>query len=122
GYDRSADAAFSVFAEKCAGQAKVCEYLYFDISAVMVPATASKAPAGSDLRFIYDNQKDFAEGPARLAANLRSIGLKRILFATDWPIYTQKDYVKLLRKDLPLTPAEIDQIFSNVAPYFPSEH
>jgi predicted TIM-barrel fold metal-dependent hydrolase len=119
GYDRTADAAFSTFAEKCAARPAPCERLYFDISAVIVPPSAANAPQGSDLRFIYENQKGFSEGPERLAANLRRIGLKRILFATDWPIFTQKDYIKLLRTGLPLTPAEIDEIFRNVAPYFP---
>jgi len=122
GYDRSADAALSIFADKCSSQATVCNRLYFDISGVIVPPSAANAPQGSDLRFMYENQKDFSEGPKRLAANLLRIGLNRILFATDWPISTPKDYIKLLRTDLPLTPAEIDQIFSNVAPYFPAEH
>jgi predicted TIM-barrel fold metal-dependent hydrolase len=122
GYDRSADAALSTFADKCASQHPACDRLYFDISAVIVPPSAAKAPQGSDLRFMYEHQKDFPEGPERLAANLRSIGLKRILFATDWPIFTPKDYIALLRTDLRLTPAEIDEIFRNVAPYCPTEH
>ncbi len=121
GYDRTADAALTVFADKCESQATLCERLYFDISAVIVPPSAGKAPQGSDLRFMYENQKDFTEGPQRLAGNLRRIGLKRILFATDWPIFTQKDYIELLRTGLPLTSAEADQIFSNIAPYFPAE-
>jgi predicted TIM-barrel fold metal-dependent hydrolase len=121
GYDRSADAALSTFAEKCAPPATVCNRLYFDISAVIVPPSAATAPQGSDLRFMYENQKDFTEGPQRLAANLRRIGLNRMLFATDWPILTPMEYIKLSRKGLPLTPAEIDQIFGNIAPYFPAE-
>ena len=121
GYDRSADAALSMFAEKCAPPATVCNRLYFDISAVIVPPSAATAPPGSDLRFIYDNQKDFAEGPQRLAANLRRIGLDRILFATDWPVLKHNEYIKLLRSDLPLNSGEIDQIFRNVAPYFPAQ-
>ncbi len=121
GYDRTADAALSIFADKCASKAAVCDHLYFDISGVLVPPSAANAPEGSDLRFMYDHQKDFPEGPDRLAANLRRVGLKRILFATDWPVATPKDYIKLLRTDLRLSPTEIDQIFRNVAPYFPSQ-
>jgi predicted TIM-barrel fold metal-dependent hydrolase len=71
---------------------------------------------------MYEHQKDFPDWPERLTANLRRIGLKRILFATDWPIFTPKDYIALLRTDLRLTPAEIDEIFRNAAPYFPTEH
>ncbi|HEX4487345.1 MAG TPA: amidohydrolase family protein [Terriglobales bacterium] len=118
GYDRSADAALSAFADQCVSQPAACDRLYFDISAVIVPPSAATAPKGSDLRFMYENQKDFSEGPARLATNLRRIGLKKILFATDWPIFSQKEYIELLRAQLPVTPAEIDQVFRNVAPYF----
>ena len=70
-------------------------------------------------RFLWDEQKDFPDGPGRLAANLRRIGLSRILFATDWPDVNASDYVLMLRSNLRLTPVEIDQIFSNLAPYFP---
>ena len=118
GYDRSADAALTTFADKCATQTRVCARLYFDISAVIVPPSAAQAPAGSDLRFMYENQKNFPEGPERLAANIRRIGIHRVLFATDWPVMGIKDYIGLLRTNLPLTTAEINQIFSNVAPYF----
>lgn len=121
GYDHTADAALSVFADQCASHATVCDRLYFDISGVIVPPAAADAPPGSDLRFMYENQKNFPQGRERLAANLRRIGLKRILFATDWPIATPKDYIQLLRTDLPLTPAEIAEIFRNIAPYFPAE-
>jgi uncharacterized protein len=121
GYDRSADAALTTFADKCTAQPKLCARLYFDISAVIVPPSAAQAPAGSDLKFISDNQKNFPEGPARLAANIRRIGVDRILFATDWPVMGIKEYVALLRTNLPLTSAEIDQIFQNAAPYFHSQ-
>jgi uncharacterized protein len=118
GYDRTADAALTTFADQCAAQPSLCSRLYFDISAVIVPPSAAEAPPGSDLRFMYDHDKDFAQGPERLAANIRRIGLDKILFATDWPVLTPKEYIPLLRTGLRLTPAEIDQIFSNVAPYF----
>lgn len=121
GYDRTADAALSVMADQCLSRPSLCDHLYFDISAAIVPPSAAQAPPGSDLRFMYDNQKSFPEGREHLAANLRRLGLKRILFATDWPIATPKDYIKLLRSDLPLTSAEIDEIFHNIAPYFPAE-
>jgi predicted TIM-barrel fold metal-dependent hydrolase len=118
GYDHSGDAALTTFADKCATQAKLCTRLYFDISAAIVPPSAAQAPVGSELRSLYENQKKFPEGPQRLAANIRRIGIHRVLFATDWPVVGMKEYVGTLRTNLPLTPAEIDQIFSNVAPYF----
>lgn len=120
GYDETADAALSVLVNQCALHAKVCEHLYFDISAVLVPPSAAQAAPGSDLRLLYERQKRFPEGPRLLAANIRKIGLQRILFATDWPVFDMKDSVQLMRKELPLTPAEIDEICRNGAPYFPA--
>ena len=63
--------------------------------------------------------KTFPDGPDRLAANLRRFGLSRVLFGTDWPVVTASDYISTLRTNLRLTPAETNQISSNLAPYFP---
>jgi hypothetical protein len=50
---------------------------------------------------------------------LRRIGLSRILFGTDWPGETASNYIDVLRHRLKLSASEINQILSNVAPYFP---
>jgi uncharacterized protein len=118
GYDRITDDAFSAFADACTARPSRCNRLYFDLSAVVLSATAAKAAPGSDLRQLWDEQKDFPQGPDRLAANLRRIGLSRILFATDWPNETASDYIRALRANLRLAPAETNQIFTNLAPYF----
>lgn len=120
GYDETADAALSTLAKQCAAHPKVCEHLYFDISAVLVPPAAAHAAPGSDLRLLYERQKRFPEGLPRLVVNIRKIGLGKVLFATDWPVFDIKDSVQLLRKELPLSATEIEQIFRNVAPYFPA--
>lgn len=120
GYDRTTDDALSIFADNCAANPAPCRRLYFDIAAVVLdPADPA---LGGDDRFLWDQQKDFADGPPRLAANLRRIGLSRVLFATDWPVTNVKDYALRLRTTLRLTPIEIDQIFRNQAPYFAGPH
>jgi predicted TIM-barrel fold metal-dependent hydrolase len=119
GYDRTTDDAFSALASACAAHPSRCRRLYFDIAAVVLNPTDGNAVPGSDLRSLWDAQKDFSDGPNRLAANLRRIGLSRILFATDWPNVTASEYLLTLRTNLRLTPVETDQIFSNLAPYFP---
>jgi predicted TIM-barrel fold metal-dependent hydrolase len=121
GFDRSSNDALSVLADACEHQAPGCKRLFFDLSAAIVPPLAPGEKPHGELRFAYDILKNFPEGPRRMAANARRIGLSHILFATDWPVMTPKDYIKTLRAGLPLTPAEIDQIFRNVAPYFPAE-
>lgn len=119
GYDRATDETLSTFATACKAQPGRCRHLYFDISAVVLSPAYAQAAPGSDDRLLWDEQKDFANGPARLASNLRRIGLSRIVFGTDWPVETASDYVETLRHGLRLSPAEIEKIFSNVAPYFP---
>jgi uncharacterized protein len=119
GYDRTTDDALSTFADFCAGNPGRCRHLYFDIAAVVLKPSAGDAAPGSDLRSLWEEQKDFSDGPSRLAATLRRIGLSRVLFATDWPFVSASDYIRTVRENLRLTPAEIDQIFSNTAPYLP---
>jgi predicted TIM-barrel fold metal-dependent hydrolase len=125
GYDRATDAGLSALLDLCDHSPKVCSHLYFDLAAVVLPANAATAEPGGDLRFLADEQKDFPEAPKQMAAKLRRIGLHRVLFATDWPIYTQAEFVSLLRTQLLLNPSELNQILGNKAPYFeqtPSRH
>ena len=118
GYDRATDAGLSDLLDLCDHSPKVCSHLYFDLAAVVLPTNAATSEPGGDLRFLADEQKGFPEAPKRMAANLRRIGLSRVLFATDWPIYTQAEFVSLLRTQLLLNPSEFDQILANKAPYF----
>ena len=118
GYDRATDDTLSAFAEACEEHVDLCRNLYFDISAVVLSPAYARAPPGSDERMLWDAQKDFADGPERLAISLRRIGLSRILFGTDWPNETASNYIEALRHGLRLSPAEISQILRNVAPYF----
>ena len=119
GYDRTTDAALSTFAKYCTRHPEGCRNLYFDLAAVILaPPDPTKAP-DPDLQDLRDQQRDFANGPDKLAANLRRLGLSHILFATDWPEISPRDYIPLLRTQLRLSPAEIDQVFSNAAPYLP---
>lgn len=119
GYDPATDDTLSAFAKACEEHPDRCRNLYFDLSAVVLPPTYANAAPGSDERLLWDAQMDFADGPGRLAKNLRRIGLSRILFATDWPNVTPSNYIAALRNTLQLSPAEINQIIANAAPYFP---
>ena len=118
GYDRATDASASALADLCAANPAPCRNLYFDIAMVILPPSFLTAAPGSDQRFLADQQRDFPDAPQRLAANLRRFGLHRILFATDWPDATPDKYRDALRAQLALSPAEINQIFENAAPYF----
>jgi predicted TIM-barrel fold metal-dependent hydrolase len=118
GYDQTTDDTLSAFAKACEDDPNRCRNLYFDISAVVLSPASARAAPGSDERLLWDEQKDFAEGPERLATSLRRVGLSRILFGTDWPNETAINYFGTLRHGLRLSPTEINQILSNIAPYF----
>jgi predicted TIM-barrel fold metal-dependent hydrolase len=118
GYDRATDDTLSAFAKACEEHPDRCRNLYFDVSAVVLSPAYAKAAPGTDERLLWDEQKDFADGPERLVMGLRRIGLSRIVFGTDWSNETASKYIDTLRHGLRLSPAEIDQVFSNVAPYF----
>lgn len=118
GYDHATDDTLSAFAGICEEHPDGCRNLYFDISAVVLSPAGARAAPGSDERLLWDAQRDFADGPQRLAANLRRIGLSRILFGRDWPNETASNYIQALRHGLRLSPSETNLIFQNVAPYF----
>ena len=118
GYDRATDETLLAFADACEKTPDLCKNLYFDISAVLLPRAYARSAPESDERLLWDAQKDFVDGSDRLALALRRIGLSRILFGTDWPMITARVYIDELRHGLRLSPSEISEILSNVAPYF----
>jgi predicted TIM-barrel fold metal-dependent hydrolase len=98
--DAAADQALAVFTAAIARQDPRVRNLYFDLALVI--------DAGMD-----------AVRKATVAQRIREIGVNRILYGTDGGDPTDpppKTQVQVLHS-LPLTPAEIRTIESNVAPY-----
>lgn len=54
----------------------------------------------------------------KLAEDLRALGLERIVFGSDYPVFDPADYAGLLHERLPLSAAELGQIMGNRAPAF----
>ncbi len=50
---------------------------------------------------------------ADLASYIRKLGVKRVVFGTDYPLYSVREYVEILRSRVKLTEREIKQILSN---------
>src|SRR5690606_18447782 len=55
---------------------------------------------------------------ARLAADLRTLGIERVLFGSDHPVFDAREYAALLRDWLPLSDAELRLLMTNEAPLF----
>jgi predicted TIM-barrel fold metal-dependent hydrolase len=52
-----------------------------------------------------------------LINRIHQIGLKHILFATDWPAPVSVGYQKQLQQNLGLELSELQEIFDNTTPY-----
>jgi predicted TIM-barrel fold metal-dependent hydrolase len=112
GYDEATDRALNVFAERISNN-NLREDIYFDLSAVIKSVDENNKNAGNQTASWYP-QKSYE----RPAMQRRKIGMDRILFGTDWPEWTPRDYKADIIKKLPLTASELQQIFANRAPWF----
>jgi predicted TIM-barrel fold metal-dependent hydrolase len=89
-----------------------------DALSAYADAIARGAPGTSKLQIdlalvVIDDKTDPALAK-RFAGLMRRIGLNRFLFASDWPgLYTPKRYEQLLLSQVPLTPAEWNEVFAN---------
>jgi predicted TIM-barrel fold metal-dependent hydrolase len=98
-YDDATDSAAAVYAEAISRHDSRTRHLYFDVSGIGIDEMTS------------ERKKLFV-------ARMRQVGFDRILFGSDGavPGHGPREYWSSL-KSLPLTPAELRAIATNVAPY-----
>lgn len=75
--------------------------ILFDISAVALDKDSEGVPKLTDEQF------------TELAVYARKLGMKKIMFGTDYPLYSAQEYLEILRKRVKLTNAEIKQMLKN---------
>lgn len=75
--------------------------IYFDISAVALDKDSEGVPKLTDEQF------------GELAALIRRLGTHRIVFGTDYPLYSVPQYLNILKSRVRLTDKEIRKILSN---------
>jgi predicted TIM-barrel fold metal-dependent hydrolase len=99
GDDPAADEALAVFIEAIARADPRASRLWFDVTGVVTPGQSSAAAA-------------------RVAAQIRQVGLSRILYGSDAAVAANspREAWTAFRR-LPLTPDEFTTIATNVAPY-----
>lgn len=78
--------------------------VYFDLSAAVLEEESEGVPATT------------AEELGALSKDLRRVGLDRLVFGSDHPVFAPQDYARLLGSRLELTPAEQQRLFGNEAP------
>lgn len=117
GYDESTDGALSAFADWLAEKKRRRNNLYFDVSAVVRQVRGTPASsASSDTKRVgpvWYPEKRYQ----RLVERLRKLGLDRILFATDWPEWTQRSYAADIEKNVPLEKHELRALLATRAPW-----
>lgn len=74
--------------------------LLFDPSAAALDKDSEGVPKLSDAQFV------------QLADLLRRLGMQRLVFGTDYPLYSVAEYQNILRTRVGLTEAEMEQIMS----------
>ena len=75
--------------------------IYFDISAVALDKDSEGVPKLNDEQF------------AELASLIRKLGTHRIVFGTDYPLYSVSQYLEILANRVGLTKKEIREILQN---------
>jgi uncharacterized protein len=105
GYRSAAQRAVRGFAEYLHnGEANAGRKIYFELSAALLARSTDGVPASrrSDAR--------------RLAQDLRVLGLDRVLFGSDYPVFEPAEFSHFLHEYLPLSSAELLQVMQNRAP------
>lgn len=107
GYGEWTQSVFRTFtdwlaAEERAGRAR--SGMHFDISAVVLERASEGVAATTD------------EEVAALSRDLRRIGVERVVFGSDYPVFDPYAYARLLRDRLDLAPGQLEALLKNRFP------
>jgi predicted TIM-barrel fold metal-dependent hydrolase len=102
GFSEGAVSALVAYADAVSAQQRATKNLYFDVT---------------QLALILRGQRDALE---RMATLIRQIGVGRILYGSDGPMFGNVQPAEawsMLRREMPLTGDEFKTIATNIAPY-----
>lgn len=80
--------------------------IYFELSGGLLTRRTDGVPASSSV------------DAHQLATDLRALGLERVLFGSDYPVFDPREFWAALNELLPLTSTELAQVMRNTAPAF----
>ena len=95
GYDPGNQAALGEFAIWASAHSAPAQRLFIDISGVALPREFVERVCRARWRRVSG---DSLARYASLAAHLRMLGLERVLFGTDWPVFTPDAHFTTLRR------------------------
>jgi predicted TIM-barrel fold metal-dependent hydrolase len=105
GYGRWTQSVLGAFADWLARQSPGARPgLYFDLSAVVLAKESEGVPPTT------------TEEAQALARDLRRLGLERVVFGSDYPVFDPGGYQRLLAERIGLDPAELARLLENASP------
>ncbi len=87
-----------------------------DLTAMVREVSQGRLPKPANIFIDISGTVQEAKGQKALASAIRELGVDRILFGSDFPVFKPAAGLEVLRK-LPLTPREIERILSNAGPF-----
>lgn len=110
GYDEATEDALRTFIECLPPETGQDGRMLFDLSAVVRREPHARTEGSNEA-----GEQEPARRYEGLAAKLRSVGLHRVLFGTDWPDWRPRQYLTDVRENVSLTDQEIASIVANRA-------
>lgn len=105
GYGAGAEEVMEAFARRIGpGGAFAGAPVFFEVSAVVLVEES------------YDAQPPDRVRLERLAEDLRAVGLERVLFGSDHPVFDAQDYAHVLKERMALSAEEVERVLANRAP------
>lgn len=80
--------------------------IYFDLSGALLAESVEGVPASTP------------EQCRELAELMTAIGIERFLFASDYPVFSPREYRTALREKLPLDASDLKKLLTNRSPLF----
>lgn len=108
-FDSATVRSFDALADAIDEHPERMDDVFFDMGLVPFP----ERWAGGDTA----RRRTYRRWNRRFAEAVRRVGPDRVVFGTDYPEARPGQYVRALRETLPLTPAEIRDLFDDRAPY-----
>lgn len=108
-FDSATVRSFDALADAMEEHPERMDDVYFDMGLVPFPEQRARGDTA--------RQRIYRRWNRRFAEAVRRVGPDRVVFGTDYPEARPGQYARRLRQSLPLTPAEIQDLFDDRAPY-----
>ena len=113
-FSRDTEASFRRLITRRREHREIAYNVWIDISAALVDQATAEYYEGL---LSATPEEEFR----RIAERLREFGMERVLFGSDFdasPTLNPRDYSRFVRENLPLSPEEMERLFTNPGPFW----